>query len=151
MGFAHDSDGKESACNAGDLGLIPGLGRSSGGGHDNPHQYSCLEIPHGQRSLAGYSPWGRKELDITEWLRVHVLVTNASSIPNCLQIFIFSMYTPFKTEIIAVNFKRNKNLSIIFLVNFLICNKILEILKYFWTAYFALKSSQISARRTYNI
>ena len=37
------SDGKESACIAGDLGLIPRLGRSSGGGHGNPLQYSCLE------------------------------------------------------------------------------------------------------------
>ena len=36
---------KESAGNAGDLGLIPGLGRSPGGGHDNPLQYSCLENP----------------------------------------------------------------------------------------------------------
>ena len=47
------------------LGLIPGLGRSPGGGPDNPLQYSCLENPHGQRSLEGYSPWGRKELDTT--------------------------------------------------------------------------------------
>ena len=39
-----------------DVGSIPGLGRSPGGGHDNPLQYSCLENPHGQRSLAGYSP-----------------------------------------------------------------------------------------------
>ena len=54
--FPGGSDGKESACNAGDLGLIPGLGRFPGGGHDNPLQYSCLENPHGQRSLAGYSP-----------------------------------------------------------------------------------------------
>jgi len=38
-------DSKESACNAGDLGLIPGLGRSPGGGHGNPLQYSCLENP----------------------------------------------------------------------------------------------------------
>ena len=38
----------ESACHAGDLGLIPGLGRFSEGGHDNPLQYSCLENPHGQ-------------------------------------------------------------------------------------------------------
>ena len=37
------SNGKESACNVGDLGLIPGLGRSPGRGHDNPLQYSCLE------------------------------------------------------------------------------------------------------------
>ena len=44
------SDGKESTCNAGDLDLIPGLGRSPGGGHDNPIQSSCLENPH-RRSL----------------------------------------------------------------------------------------------------
>ena len=68
MGFPGSSDSKESACNAGDLGSIPGLGRSPGGGHDNPLQYSCLETPHGQRRLAGYSPWGRKELDTTEQL-----------------------------------------------------------------------------------
>ena len=65
------SDGKESACNAGDLGLIPGSGRSPGGGHGNPLQYSCLENPHGQRSLTSYSPWGRKESDMTEQLRAH--------------------------------------------------------------------------------
>ena len=56
--FPGSSDGKESTCNAGDLGSIPGLGRSPRGGHGNPFQYSCLEIPHGQRSLEGYSPWG---------------------------------------------------------------------------------------------
>ena len=39
------SDGKESACNAGDLGSIPGLGRSPGEGNGNPLQYSCLENP----------------------------------------------------------------------------------------------------------
>ena len=43
LGFPGDSDGKESACNAGDLGLIPGLGQSSGEGNGNPLQYSCLE------------------------------------------------------------------------------------------------------------
>ena len=36
------------------------------GGHVNPLQYSCLENPQGQRSLVGYSPWGHKELDMTE-------------------------------------------------------------------------------------
>ena len=45
MGFPGGSDGKESTCNAGDLGLIPGLGRSPGGGHGNPLQYACLENP----------------------------------------------------------------------------------------------------------
>ena len=45
MSFPSGSDGKESACNAGDLGLVSVLGRSPGGGHDNPLQYSCLENP----------------------------------------------------------------------------------------------------------
>ena len=45
MGFPHSSVGKESACNAGDLGSIPGLRRSSGEGNGNPLQYSCLENP----------------------------------------------------------------------------------------------------------
>ena len=44
-GFSGDSAGKESACSAGDLGSIPGLGRAPGGGHGNPLQYSCLENP----------------------------------------------------------------------------------------------------------
>ena len=60
------SDSKESACDVGDLGSIPGLEQSPGGGHDNPLQYSCLENSHGQKSLAGYTPWGLKELDMTE-------------------------------------------------------------------------------------
>ena len=60
------SDSKESTCNPGDLRLIPGLGRFPGGGHGNPLQYSCLENPYGQRSLAGCSPWGLKESDTTE-------------------------------------------------------------------------------------
>ena len=61
LGFPGGSDGKESTCNVGDLCLIPGLGRSPGGGHGNPLQYSCLENPHGQRSLGSYSLWGHKE------------------------------------------------------------------------------------------
>ena len=71
MGFPDGSLGKESACNAGDLGLIPGLGRSPGEGYGNPLQYSCLENPCGQRSLAGYCPWGHKESDVTERLSTY--------------------------------------------------------------------------------
>ena len=88
--FPDSSVGKESFCNAGDSGWIPGSERSPGegigyplqyhwaswvwslgwedspgGGHGNPFQYSCLENPHGQRSLVGYCPWGCKELDTT--------------------------------------------------------------------------------------
>ena len=61
------SIGKESACSAEDLGLIPGLGRSPGDVNGNPLQYSCLDNPI-QRSLAGYSPWGCKGSDMTEQL-----------------------------------------------------------------------------------
>ena len=68
VGFSRGSHGKESICNTEDLGLIPGLGRSPGGGHGNPRQYFCLENPHGQRNLAGYSPGGCKESDMTEHL-----------------------------------------------------------------------------------
>ena len=58
--------GKESACQAGDTDSIPGSGISPGEANDNPFQYSCWRIPVGQRSLAGYSPWGCKQLDMTE-------------------------------------------------------------------------------------
>ena len=53
---------------AGDPGSIPGSGTSFGEGNGSPLQYSCLETPHGQRSLAGYSPRGHKESDTTERL-----------------------------------------------------------------------------------
>ena len=103
LDFPGSSADKEFACNAGDLGSIPGLGRSPGEGIGYPFQYSWAslvaqtvknlpamqktwvgKIPwsrtwqptpvflpgesHGQRSLAGYSPWGHKESDMTEWL-----------------------------------------------------------------------------------
>ena len=75
-GFPEGSDSKESACSAGDLGSIPGSGRSPGEGNGYPLQYSCLENPHGQRSLAGYSPWDRKEWDMTE--RLTLSLSNTS-------------------------------------------------------------------------
>ena len=84
LGFPGGSDTKESACNAGDLGSILGLGRSPGGGHGNPLQYSCLENPYGQRSLAGYSLGAQKELGMTERLStaqynslIHIISTNS--------------------------------------------------------------------------
>ena len=80
MSFPGGSDGKESACNARDLGLIPELGRSPGGGHGNPPQHSCLENPHGPRSLAGYGPWGLKESDTTEHLSTAQVNENAQNI-----------------------------------------------------------------------
>ena len=59
MGFPYGSDGKESACSVGDLGSIPGLGRSSGGEHGNPLQHSCLENPMDRGE-------GHKESDMSE-------------------------------------------------------------------------------------
>ena len=72
MGFCGGSDGKESTCNAGDLGLIPGLKRSPGEGHGNPLQYSWLENLHGQRSLVDYHLWGLKESDMIEQLNISI-------------------------------------------------------------------------------
>ena len=60
---------KNLPVNAGDvrdLGSISRSGRSPGRGHGTPLQYFCLENPHGQRSLVGYSPWGHKESDTAE-------------------------------------------------------------------------------------
>ena len=59
MGFLGSSEGKESACNAGDPGSIPESGRSPGKGNGNPFQYSRLE-----NSMD--SPWGLKESDMTD-------------------------------------------------------------------------------------
>ena len=63
MGSPGGSDSKESACNAGNLGSIPGLGRSAG-----PTPVFLPGEFHGQRSLAGYSPWHDKESEATERL-----------------------------------------------------------------------------------
>ena len=71
IGFPGGSEDKASACNAGDSGSIPGLGRSPG---DRKWQPTPVFLPgesHGQRSLGGYSPRGHKESDTTERLHTH--------------------------------------------------------------------------------
>ena len=78
MGLPGGSDGKESACNERDLGLISGLGRSSGRGHGNPLQYSCLENPMDRGAWRGL--WGHKKLDTwgheasTKYIAQHTLL-----------------------------------------------------------------------------
>ena len=62
---------KNIPANTGDSSLIHESGRFPGGGKGNPLQYSCLENPPGQRSLAGYSPQGGKESDTTEQLSAY--------------------------------------------------------------------------------
>ena len=66
--FPGGSDGKEFACNMGDLGLIPGLGRSPGKGTAN---HSSI-LARRRRSLADYTPWARKEPDMTERLSLNI-------------------------------------------------------------------------------
>ena len=63
-----DSDSKEYTLSAGDLDSVPGLGRSPGEGNGYLLQYSCLENPRTEDP--GYSPWGCKESDMTEQLRL---------------------------------------------------------------------------------
>ena len=88
LGFPCGSAGKESACNVGDLGSIPGLGRSPGEGKGYPLQYSGLEnsmdcIVHG----------GRRELDTTEWLSLSCWFTSLYTETNTA---LYSNYTPIK-------------------------------------------------------
>ena len=105
MGFPAGSVGKESTCNVGDLRLIPGLGRPTGGGHGSPLQYSCLENPHGQRSLAGCSPLGKKDLDVTKNSTALLLcsVMNLSSVQfssvtqSCLTLCDPMAYSPWNS------------------------------------------------------
>ena len=87
LGFPGGSDDKEFACSVGDLGSVPGLGRSPGGGHGNPLQYSCQENPHGQWSLTGCSPWGHKESGTTEqWSTVYRIEIRLSYLLSMWQI-----------------------------------------------------------------
>ena len=74
MGFPGSSDGKESTCNAGDLGLIPGSRRSPGEKNGNPLQYSCLQNPMN-------TPWGHLELNTTEQLTLIYNPTNGKYEP----------------------------------------------------------------------
>ena len=67
-GFPDGSDGKESTCNTGNLGLTPRSGRSPGEGNCNPLEYSCLENPMDSGA------WGHKELDMTEWLTLSCII-----------------------------------------------------------------------------
>ena len=75
MGFPCGSAGKESACNVGDLGSTPGLGRSPG----RKRLPTPVVLPgesHGQRSLADDSPWGCKGLDMIERLSLQACLSN---------------------------------------------------------------------------
>ena len=84
-GLPCGSAGKESACNAGDLGSIPGSRREW-----QPTPVFWPGESHGQRSLAGYSPWGRRESDTTEGLSTKSRPPRKPRVPRATQI----QYTP---------------------------------------------------------
>ena len=66
----------------GDVGLIPLSARSPEEENGNPLQYSCFETPHGQRSLAGYSPWNHTESDMTECLSTARSISLTQLVPT---------------------------------------------------------------------
>ena len=84
LGFPGGSDGKESTCNVGDLGWIPGLGRSPGGGHGNPLQYSCLENPTGRGAWRATAHGVRKSLYDQETKQA-LLTASLLCIPHCIK------------------------------------------------------------------
>ena len=89
QGFSGGSD-KESACNAGDLGSVPGLGRSPGEGYGNPLQYSCLKNLHGQ-SLEGCSSWGHKETRLSNSAHTHTSFQKHESLQSICKILSLSL------------------------------------------------------------
>ena len=79
MAFPGGSDGKESACNAGHLGLIPGSGKFPWRREWQPAPLFFPGESHGQRNLGGYSPWGHKETDKTELPTLSLSLRNPPS------------------------------------------------------------------------
>ena len=98
VGSPRGLDAKESACNAGDLGSIPGSGRSPGKRKWQPTPVFLLGKSHGQKSLVGYSPWGHKESEMTKKLpcslftcvgprsKIPLLFPDASAPPGLLSL-----------------------------------------------------------------
>ena len=74
---------------------IPGSGRSPGEEHGNPLQYSYLENPHGQRSLAGYIPRGCKESDMTEQLSTHTYIITWRFVLLCVCVCVCESFSEF--------------------------------------------------------
>ena len=97
-GFPGSSAGKESACNVGNLGSVPGSGRSPWGGHGNTLQYSYLENHDGQRSLVGHSPWGESVrhdwAPILHWPTINISLLQTQKTPPKTTKNLFPLSSP---------------------------------------------------------
>ena len=93
-GFPGGSGSKESACNAGDLGSVPGLGRSPGEGNGNPPQYSCLKNSMDRGAWQATVQWGYTELDMTKQhsLSLHFLFEQESTKGELNVVFLSLLY-----------------------------------------------------------
>ena len=87
MAFTCGSDSKESTCNAGDLGLIPSLGRSPAERNGYPHQYSCLENSMNRGAWPGYSPQCCKEPNMTKQFNTFTFFISSVQSFNRVQLF----------------------------------------------------------------
>ena len=92
--FPGSSGGKECACNAGDLGLIPGSARCPGEGNGNPFQYSCLENSVNIGAWRVNSLWGCKESDMTEQTFTHTHLLQFESLPPGFHLLLASLKCP---------------------------------------------------------
>ena len=115
------------ACNAGDLSSIPGWRRSPGGGHGNPLQYSCLENPQGQRSLAGCSPWVHKELDTTEWLSTARRMVDLQNCVSFRSIVRWFTYVYMNIYIYKCNFQAFSIIGYYKILNIIPCKSLFNI------------------------
>ena len=98
LGFLGDSDGKESTCNAGDLGSAPGMERSSGEGNGNPLQYSCLENHMDRGAWQAIVLWHCKESNITERQSTVQQWYSSACCSVFLKDYSFSFFLHLKTE-----------------------------------------------------
>ena len=107
MGFPSGSDCNESACNAGDPGLIPGSGRSPWSRTWQPISAFLPKEAHGQRSPASYSPWSHKESDTVEWLTLPVPHWTWDSqmclAPPCLRTFTLTVTSVWKILVLFLS------------------------------------------------
>ena len=142
MGFPGGSDSKESACSARDLGSIPGLGRSPEEGNGNPLQYSRLENPMNRGPWGGYSPWGRKESEMTEQL---TLTHNNSKLEETKMFFSRGMSKQTVVHLFDEILFRNYKMSYLNWITLLYSRNYHNIVNY--KLYFNLKKRAIEPKK----